>query len=100
MNAADLVLRQGLAIFFIDEDAMGGKNIGAEKANGLKILHRACSVLLLAVLPFLLHFCDVNENRGMVFASQARCVVERFSRAGVDGMRGDGRMDERIALPL
>ena len=98
--AAHLPLRQNCAVGLIHKNAVRGDDVGTEHADLVQILHRRHSVLLQAVLPFLLHFRGMNQDGRVIFPRQRRRVLKRLLGAGVDRVWRDGGVDQRIALPL
>ena len=99
MDAADLPLRQDLAVRLVDPDAMRREHIWPENSKFVEILHGRGAIFLAAIVQFFLSLSHVNEDRSVVLPCERGRILQCFLGIGVDRMGRNGGVDQRVALP-
>src|SRR5262249_51338886 len=79
--------------------AVSGDDVRPEHADVIEIADRSASIFFAAVVKFFFHFGNMDQDRSFVFAGESGGILERFFGAGVDGVRRDGGMNQRVGLP-
>ena len=100
VDAADGKFLQQRDVLGIDPDAMRADHVRTEETDFCEISDRRAAKLFAALLDFKWRLGDVDEDGRAVLARESGRIEQCFFAASIDGVRRDGRNNERIVLPI
>ena len=98
MGETDAFGFENSEIGFIDPDGVRGDGAAIEDAEIGEGFGGGDVALGEALVVLVLRFGKMNQKRRLVFVGESAAGLQGFVGIGVDGVRGDGRNDQRIAV--
>ena len=77
-SSEEPALHKGLAVGFVDEDAVRGHDIRTQDAEFLQILHWRHAIVFQTVVAFLFHLGNVDQDGRMIFPRQGSGILKRL----------------------
>src|SRR6266851_1742842 len=79
--------------------AMRREHVGPEYSELIEILHRRCAIFLAAIVQLFLRLPNMNQYGGVVLSGERGRILQSFLRTGINGVRCNRGVNQRVALP-